>query len=301
MGKRPALRKGGSAGEPLRTVARDILANARHAIEDRKRRDSVAVHDFRKAMKRWRALLRLLEPFLGERGREHRLRARDLARELARPRDAQSALDGLDDAFKHDSKFSARSLQAIRGRLEEVRRRAETAMLNKVTRGRLKAAIRDASRSVDRWPLAKKGFDDITNSLTDTYRRARRMIPADWNKAAAEELHELRRRVIEHRYQMELVAPLWPRLGDAWVEEAQRLRDRLGRYQDLVVLAGLSAPHRLLAPWRSRLAKPIADRQTVHLAAAARLASRLFAERPKAFRRRLRAIGQARDRHGSAD
>ena len=174
-------------------------------------------------------------------------------------------------------------------------------MLNKVLRGRMTAAIRNASRSVDRWPVAKMGFDDITDSLTDTYRRARRMIPADWNEATAEELHELRRRVIEHRYQMELVAPLWPRLGNAWVEEAQRLRDRLGRYQDLVVLAGLSAPHQLLAPWRSRLAKPIAERQTVHLATAARLAGRLFAERPKAFRRRLYAIWQARDRHGSAD
>ena len=294
MGRRPTLSKGGTSGEPLRAVARDILANARAAIEDRKRRDSVAVHDFRKAMKRWRALLRLLEPFLGERGREHRLRARDLARELARPRDAQSALDGLDDALKHDTEFSPRSLQAMRGRLEEVRRRAEAAMLNKAMRGRMIAAIRNASRSVDRWPVEKIEFDEIADSLTKTYRRARRMIPEDWNAATAEELHELRRRVIEHRYQMELVTPLWPRLGKPWVEEAQRLRNQLGRYQDLVVLAGLSAPHQLLAPWRSRLAKPIADRQTVHLATAARLAGRLFAERPKAFRRRLRAIWQAR-------
>jgi len=294
MGRRPTLSKGGTSGEPLRAVARDILASARAAIEDRKRRDSVAVHDFRKAMKRWRALLRLLEPFLGERGREHRLRARDLARDLARPRDAQSALDGLDDALKHDTEFSPRSLQAMRGRLEEVRRRAEAAMLKKAMRGRMIAAIRNASRSVDRWPVEKIEFDEIADSLTKTYRRARRMIPEDWNAATAEELHELRRRVIEHRYQMELVTPLWPRLGKPWVEEAQRLRSQLGRYQDLVVLAGLSAPHQLLAPWRSRLAKPIADRQTVHLATAARLAGRLFAERPKAFRRRLRAIWQAR-------
>jgi CHAD domain-containing protein len=295
------MRGSSTAGEPLRSVARGILREARAAIEDRERRHAVAVHDFRKAMKRWRALLRLLEPFLGEGGREQRLRARDLARELARPRDAQSALDGLEDALKHDKKFSARSLQAIRGRLEEVRRRAEAAMLNKPMRGRMMAAIGTASRSVDRWAAEKIEFDEIADSLTKTYRRARRMIPEDWSTATAEDLHELRRRVIEHRYQMELVTPLWPRVGKPWVEETQRLRNRLGRYQDLVVLAGLSAPHQLLAPWRSRLKKPIADRQQVHLAAAARLAGRLFAERPKAFRRRLRAIWQARDRHGSGD
>ena len=301
MGRRPATRRSSTAGEPLRAVARGVLAEARAAIEDRGRNEAVAVHDFRKAMKRWRALLRLLEPFLGERGNRLRLQARDLARELARPRDAQSALDGLDDALKHDAKFSQGSLQAIRARLEEVRQRAEASTLNKIVRGRMTAAIRNASRAVDRWPVGEIGFDEIAARLTENYRRARRMIPDDWGDASAEELHELRRRVIEHRYQMELAEPLWPRFGKVWIEEAQRLRDRLGRYQDLAVLSGLTAPHQLLSPWRSRLSKPIADRQGVHLAAAAKLAGRLFAERPKAFRRRLHAIWQARGAPDTAD
>ena len=42
---------------------------------------------------------------------------------------------------------------------------------------------------------------------------------------------------------MELVESLWPRFGKFWVEETQRLRSRLGGYQDLAVLAGL--PHRI--------------------------------------------------------
>jgi CHAD domain-containing protein len=103
-------------------------------------------------------------------------------------------------------------------------------------------------------------------------------------------LHELRQRVVEHRYQMELVEPLWPRLGKLWVAEAQRLRERLGSHQDLVVLAGLTAPHQPLAPWRSRVAPLIDQRRAVHAAAAQRLAHRIFAERPKAFRRRLEAL-----------
>ena len=41
------------------------------------------MHDFRRAMKRWRALLRLFEPFLGEEARRLRDEARDLARALA--------------------------------------------------------------------------------------------------------------------------------------------------------------------------------------------------------------------------
>jgi hypothetical protein len=89
---------------------------------------------------------------------------------------------------------------------------------------------------------------------------------------------------------MEIALRRWPRLGASRQKEARRLRSRLGRHQDLAVLSGLAAPGRFLAPWGSELARPIADRQAAHLAAAAKLARRLFAERPKAFRRRLRAI-----------
>jgi CHAD domain-containing protein len=290
MGKRRAAQAGGVAGERVRAAARAILAEARATIDDRAHTDAAAVHGFRKSMKRWRALLRLLEPFLGERGHRLRLEARDLARELARPRDAQSALDGLDDALKRDASFSPASLRTIRSLLEETRRRAESAILTEVVRGRMNASVRNAARAVEHWPLKQIAFADVAERLTETYRRARRSIPEDWKDASAEDLHELRRRVIEHRYQMELVEPLWPRLGKIWVEEAQRLRDRLGHYQDLAVLSRLTAPHQLLARWRSRLAQPIADRRAAHLAAASRLAGRLFAERPKAFRRRLLAI-----------
>jgi CHAD domain-containing protein len=103
-------------------------------------------------------------------------------------------------------------------------------------------------------------------------------------------LHELRSRVVAHRYQMELIEPLWPKFGRLWVAEAQRLRDRLGAFQDLSVLQGFTAPHQPLAPWRSRLSPLIATRQAAHAKAAQRMAGRLFAERPRAFRKRIEAL-----------
>ena len=93
---------------------------------------------------------------------------------------------------------------------------------------------------------------------------------------------------------MDLIEPLWPRLGKFWAEEAQRLRNRLGACQDLAVFTGFTAPHQPLAPWRSRLAPLIEARRAAHLKTAARLAGRLFAEKPKAFRRRIAALWSAR-------
>ena len=119
-------------------------------------------------------------------------------------------------------------------------------------------------------------------------------MPETWPEADAEHLHDLRRRVVEHRHQMDLVEQLWPRLGKVWAEEAQRLRNQLGACQDLAVLGGLTAPHQPLAPWRSRLAPVIEARRDAHLKTAERLAGRLFAEKPKAFRQRIAALWSAR-------
>src|SRR5690348_2703527 len=97
MAEKPAVRPDAAVGEALRAVARDTLSEARTVLDDYERPDAVAVHDLRKALKRWRALLRLLEPFLGEDVRRLRAEARDLARELSGARDAQSAIDALND------------------------------------------------------------------------------------------------------------------------------------------------------------------------------------------------------------
>jgi CHAD domain-containing protein len=289
MNERPALRPSVAVGEALRGVARDILAEARAAIENPAKSDAEAVHDFRRAMKRWRALLRLVEPFLGTEARQLRDEARDLAGALTGARNAQSALDALADLEKHGLALSPRSIAGLRRRIEEIRRSAETT-LNGDMRLRLASSLDQASAVVERWPLHTLTFDDVADQLARFYRDARRLLPADWPTADAEELHELRKRVVTHRYQIDIIEPLWPRFVKLWSGEAQRLRDRLGRHQDLLMLASLMAPHQPLARWRSRLLPATAERKAAHVAAAARIAARIFVDKPNALRRRLDAM-----------
>jgi CHAD domain-containing protein len=294
MGEKPALEPGLAVGEALRAVARDILNEARTAIENPAHSDAVAVHEFRRAMKRWRSFLRLLEPFL-EDGRQLRIEARDLAGALGGARDRQSALDALDDLARHGLTLSARSLANIRGRIETLRQSAETDVLTGDMRLRLTGALARADSAVERWPLHTLTFADVADRLVLGFRNARRALPRSWPDTDPEDLHELRKCIVNHRYQMEIVAPLWPRFGRMWVGEAQRLRDRLGRHQDLTLLMKLIEPHQPLAPWRSRLTGAVAQRMKDHVAAARRIASRLFVEKPGAFRRRLDVIWEMGD------
>ena len=290
MSQQPALRPELAVGEAVRAVARDILANARAAIEDPANSDAEAVHDFRREMKRWRALLRLVEPFLGTDAERLRIEARDLARALAGARDFQAALDALADLEKHGLPFSKRSMATLRERIAALKHSQETTVLTDEMRMELSAALDRAIAAVDPWPLHVLTFNDIAMRLMRGYRAARRELPEDWALADGEELHELRKRIINHRYQMEIVQPLWPRFTKMWIGEAQRLRERLGQHQDLLMLQKLTAPHQPLARWRARLAPSLAQRQTRHVVAARRLAQRLFVEKPNSFRRRLEVM-----------
>lgn len=280
----------------LRHLPADILAEALVQLSDPNATDAQIIHDFRRAMKRWRAILRLLEPFLGDGGAALRVEARDLAHGLAGARDVRASLDALAD-LPEDERLTARSRAGIRARLEQIGSSAEAASIPVEMRERMRKSLAFAEESAKRWPFEQIGFAELADELAKSYRRTRDSVPDDWFAAEPTHLHELRKRVVAHRHQLELVVPLWPRVGKAWVNEAQRLRDRLGKYQDLNVLARFAGPHQPLARWRSRLHPLIAERQRAHVTAAARLAGRLFAERPRAFRRRLLALWE----HGAAD
>jgi len=290
MGEKPALQPKSAIGPAVRAIAGDILAKARVAILDPERSNADAVHEFRRAMKEWRALLRLLAPFIPDATR-WRQEGRDHARSLAHARDGAAALmafDGLLD--KGNLVLSARSSATIRGRIEALRGSEEQAVLTPMLRDAIVAWLDAAAAAIELWPLDPFDFSSIAAQLTDSYRNARRHIPADWSTASAGDLHGFRQRVIELRYHMELIEPLWPRFGRMWTNEAERLRARLGQCQDLEVLKRLTEPHQPLAHWRSRLTPACSERSAALAQRAARIAHRLFAERPKAFRHRLETL-----------
>ena len=289
MGDKPALQPKAAIGPAVRAIAANILDNARAALIDPDRSHQDAVHDFRRAMKQWRALMRLLEPFIPD-AVQLRQQARAHARSLSRARDGQSALNAFDDLVKKGMVLSERSTATIRGRIEAIRGSEEQAVLTPELRDTIVAWLDATMAAIEQWPLDPFDFSSIAARLAAGYRSARRAIPGDWALASAEDLHHLRQRVVDHRYQMELVEPLWPRHGRMWTEEAERLRDRLGRCQDLEILKGLTGPHQPLARWRSRLTPACAERTTELSHRAARIALRLFAEKPKAFRHRLEAL-----------
>ena len=289
MGKKPALQPSAAIGPAVRAIGTHILATARATILDPERSNQEAVHHFRRAMKEWRALMRLMEPFIPDAPR-WRHDARAHARSLGHARDGAAALNAFDSLLDRGMVLSETSVTTIRGRIEAVRGNEEAAVLTPALRDAIVAWIDAATSAIELWPLDPFDFSSIAGQLADSYRSARKRIPDDWSLAHAEELHELRQRVVDLRYQMELIEPLWPRFGRMWTEEAERLRGRLGQCQDLEVLRRLTGLHQPLAHWRSKLTPAASERSHELAQRASRIAVRLFAEKPKAFRHRLEML-----------
>ena len=289
MAEKPALQPRAAIGPAVRAIGSNILATGRAAILDPERSSAEAVHEFRRSMKEWRALMRLLEPFIPDAPR-WRHDARDHAHSLAHARDSQAALNALDNLLERGLVLSERTAATVRSRIEALRGSEERAVLTETLRQAIVAWLDAAAAAIEHWPLDPFDFSSIAAQLAGSYRSARKRIPDDWSLASAEDLHELRQRVVDLRYQMELIEPLWPRFGRMWTDEAERLRGRLGQYQDLEVLKRLTGVHQPLAHWRSRLTPACNERSAELAHRAARIAVRLFAEKPKAFRHRLEQL-----------
>ena len=89
MGNKPALqpKRGDRTGRARHRRPYSRPA-ARRSLTDPESSSQDAVHEFRRAMKEWRALMRLMEPFIPDAPR-WRHEARDHARSLSHARDGQ--------------------------------------------------------------------------------------------------------------------------------------------------------------------------------------------------------------------
>lgn len=252
-----------------------------------------AVHGVRKGFKRLRALLRLAgtarEREVADLARASRRALAAIARHLAQARDMAAREDALDD------------LVAKAGLSPAARRAASRAFAPATAsapdggvgahRATLDAEMAALAQALPRLGAA---LDDkaLLAALATFYARARRA-GREVDPRDDESLHELRKEVVAQRYQMELVISAWPALGELWVDQLQRLRDKLGKHHDLAVLRALAEAHPVRADgrplWHAQLLAAIDARREKLAHSALLLHARLVAEKPRAFRRRLSA------------
>jgi CHAD domain-containing protein len=248
-----------------------------------------AVHEVRKDLKKARSLLRLARPGISRKAyrRENR-QLRDTARAISAARDADVMVETVDAlAERYAGRLPKRTFTTLRGRL------AKDAAGGAAPSGDgLLEALQAARARVDAWGLDGCDEATLTAGAVRAYARGRDALAAVEDDASAERLHEWRKRVKDLWYHQRLLRGAWKEPLKALAGESHRLADLLGDEHDLAVLAdrlvespGLTEGSALLD--REAILALIAERRAELQADALRLGRRVYAEKPKAYRRRM--------------
>jgi CHAD domain-containing protein len=236
------LLRGERLSTGLRRIALGQLDVAIEMLEGDERRLSPErrVHEARKALKRLRALLRLVRDELGEAtyAREHELLRRCGTR-LAKARDAAVLLATLDGLIERRPKQlgSRRGVQRLRARLQTERDGAAAlALADSATHAGVLGDLRAMRVRVSTWELADPGgIEAIEPALERVYakgrRRMRRAERARGARARGRRLHEWRKRVKDLRYAAEVLerADAGKRAGKRSAGKASAGKARTGK------------------------------------------------------------------------
>lgn len=254
-----------------RRIGKEQVGRALSQIDDPAVPTPVAVHEVRKAVKRVRALLRLLRPGLPDHEALDTL-LRDAARHVAALRDADVLLHTLET-------LSPGGLPAVRAALHA--RRSAGGADAEAALAACRAALAAAEPMLRGLSLTGSSDEVLHAGLSITLRRARSANRVALRADSAVALHDFRKRVKDHLYHARLLTPLWPELMHPHAEAAEALSEALGKMNDIAVFVEALAPLDLPAAEREAALSLAHVRHDQLALAALPLAARLFAGRPE--------------------
>jgi CHAD domain-containing protein len=271
----------------------DAIATAGDGIAE----DPVTgIHEVRKDIKKARSLLRLVRSDIGGKAyqRENR-HLRDTARGVSGVRDADVLVETVDKlAARYVGRLPKRAFTTLRRQLaRDASGSGEVA--GESASEALVAALSETRHRIDSWGL--DGCDETTlrAGAVRAYARGRDALADVERERSVEALHEWRKRVKDLWYHQRLLRNAWNAPLKAMAQESHGLADLLGDDHDLAVLAEKAADWPGSAALDNEtLLSLIAERRAELQQEALDLGRRVYAEKPKAYDRRLgRYLGVA--------
>jgi CHAD domain-containing protein len=291
------LRKKESAGAGIRRVAREEIEDALEILEKKNADPEESVHELRKHFKRIRAVLRLVRDEVGEDVyRRDNGAVRELGRHLASARDASvraSALDRLRSTYEKN--FPADRVSPIRRALASRRRAALARLRRGSTLSSISRELEALRARVRTWPIRREGFFCLEPGLRRGYRQGRTAEADAYATREDDAFHEWRKRAKDLRYHVELLAPVWPEAMKDFEKTLHGLTDHLGDDHDFADLRrALTTSPKLAQADAAATVTELIDRRRSELQAAARpVGARIYAEKPRAFGRRIGSYWEA--------
>jgi CHAD domain-containing protein len=288
------LKRKEGVSEGIRRIATGRAESGLNALRGNGADRAEAVHQARKDLKKLRAMLRLSRDQLGGKlFRAEDRRYRDAGRLLSSSRDAEVRLQtarALGRRCGPQLPAGAYGIWVL-----ALEREREEVAGDGDGRGPgvelATAAIAAGRAAIAEWPLRGHSWEAIGSGLRRSYRKGRRGLRRTIADPSAENVHDWRKRGKDLTYQLRILREAWPELLGETAERSHRLTDLLGDHHDLELLAEDLARREIDA--KGEITELIRRWQAELLKEAFELGERLYAEKPKAFERRLRAYWRA--------
>lgn len=298
----------------VRRIGLEQIDRALHQLQSGDE-EGKAIHETRKALKRIRALFRLVRPGLSSHVyAAENARYRDIGRLLSGARDSHVLIETVNKfetltAGRTKSAFAAARNRLSRDETGEAATDRESAIAGAI------AGLTEGREVMAGLVFKDTGIEVAIAGMARTYRRAARAFEQSYKTLDGEDLHEWRKFVQHHWRQMSLLAQAWPEMAHARVVAAKEVSNLLGEDHDIsVMLAAIEAqggPPKVGAGKAGKAGKPAAppakgqrakmsggqqklthacavERQAELRAACHKLGQRLFAEPADAFAERMR-------------
>lgn len=247
------------------------------------------VHEYRKALKRLRALVRLATPSLapGE-GKRCVKSIGDIARLVSGRRDEAVLRETIDGLAGESGSTAANVLAPWRAHLAADR--AAISRIDPQSITQMRIMLHDEVKFLMRAKVRHRGFSALKGGLESSYRRARTTLKDACREPSDESFHTFRKAVQWHWRHMSLLARAWPDEYAVRVGAARELSQILGDDHDLAALitATIQADD-FSADQKEAIVELCLARQRELRDSVEPRARRLFAEKPKAFIARMSA------------
>ena len=254
------------------------------------------VHEIRTATKKVRALLPLARGARrrgrGRAGDRADRRLRTVARMVSRFRDTETLVGTMDALLALMPSAHRPALARARNRLAIRLKKERDSFETRARPQDLARALRRARRKVERCFRGDGDWRVLRRAIESGYRRARRLMARAYRLQTGAAFHEWRKAVKTHLYQAQTLERGWPPERHGHLGALDQLGDLLGQEHDLTVLEETVETERALVPnqrARLRLLRLLVARRREIRDHARPLGARLFATKPLAVQRRLRA------------
>jgi CHAD domain-containing protein len=276
---RLALRRGVPLREGLLRAFRSILGVTRRAAAAALDHPIEAVHEYRKSIRRARALVELLRPSFGKAAADGLiLRLKEAFAKTGSLRDSDILISALNFLGDPDS-----TTDALRLMLEtDLATRPSPASTAELLKSGA-SDLRSLAKVFDVVLPADDSIRELQEGLARSQRRTREALSRTVEDFSEENFHRWRRRLKELRYQVELLASGGSRPLRTREKSLARLAQDVGKVTDLFVLRCQVESRAAELPGAAELSDRIRQRAEERARALLSRGSELFAEPPREF------------------